>query len=233
MGIRSFLINFTNEKEIKKFLQFKDLISKIIADYYFLVEEKKGENFLDWADEKRYQSLHVLVEFAITYFPTQYQGKYQQGDWDLDLIGWNYWKGQIWGLIMTQTPGEDVFLQLMDVVLPNNYSTRLSLLPQEYDLTQPIMLSKVNDLTESLQIFNEMKSSHQIIDYNQIHKKLDEDEDDENDEDDEDDEYDEQVEDPEEWGWDLPSKCLNFKQPNYFLFLLETQLNLVNIATGL
>ena len=45
MGIRSFLINFNNEKEIRKFLQFKDLISKIIADYYFLVEEKKVKIF--------------------------------------------------------------------------------------------------------------------------------------------------------------------------------------------
>lgn len=132
MGVRSFLIAFKNAEEIKKFYQWKDKISQIIFDFCDMKEKKEGENVLNWTHSYRYDCLQTLVQFAVTY-PFEHKSEYTGGDWDLDLIGFSYWKGQIWGLIHTYTPGEDVFFHLMHNVLPENFHTRTSYLPDEYE----------------------------------------------------------------------------------------------------
>lgn len=159
MGLRSFLIAFTDTEQIKKFFQWRHKIACIIADFAML-KEKVGENIHQWSPSHKSDSLNTLVEFAVNY-STAYKSQYESGDYDLDLIGLTYWKGMIWGLISTWTVGEDVFDNLMTYVLPDNFWTRTSYLPKEYEVqTTPIFLRKDNDQTECLEIFQGFPNSY-------------------------------------------------------------------------
>lgn len=165
MAICSFLVAFRNEEDIKKFYQWKDRIAQIVYDFCD-IKEKKKETTTYHPD-----CLQVLVEFAVNY-QSEYKSKYAGGDWDLNLIGFNHWKGQIWGLIQTHAPGEDVLKYLMNIILPDNFYTKPSYLPEEeYEKkTRPCLLEKTNDVEESLKLFGMLRNEHLLVDYDVLYK---------------------------------------------------------------
>ena len=161
MGIRSFLIQFNDAKEIQKFLEHRHRISQIVYNLTFMDSDSNSDPDRDQID--------VLVKFYLKY-SAKFESEYESGDWDLDLIGFMYYKGQIWGLIATHSPGEEVMESLMEHVLPNNFWSRLWSVDDKYEKIQPVVVNKENDEKECLEAFEQVKKDKKIVDYDALHK---------------------------------------------------------------
>jgi hypothetical protein len=174
MGVRSFLIAFNNLDEIRKFFEIKDKLASVLSEL-----DISGYDC---------ESCRILIESVVK---STISGKIQcteisDGDWNLDLVGFNCWKGLIWGLVSTRTMGEMTMRSVMEHVLPNNYWSRLWNIdmkqyreeehnPVENDVKKAVdcfeRLSKQHDMAKSRQIYDKYVNVDDFVEH-EINFKL-------------------------------------------------------------
>jgi hypothetical protein len=161
MGVRSFLIKFNSEGEIKKFFKWRKYLAHLVSEHF----------------DKEYEisNYEPILSKGLPEDIKIYKNK-DYGDFDLHLVGMKFWAGAVWGLITTYTVGQDTFA-LMQQVLDAYYSRLWAI---EIDLTKyeeaPQIL--IEDYYENpnsmkaIEIFNELleKNKDKKIDYNLIIK---------------------------------------------------------------
>jgi hypothetical protein len=164
MGVSSFLIRIDTQDDIINYLKYK----KILA-YCVMKQENSDVKFDD-----NYQTDENFTEQQLEEF-NKTHGNKDFGDFDINLVGFKYWAGSIWGLVSTYTAGETAFLSY--VYRFNKYYTRLWYIPYylNYNQEKSCILSKYNNLSESLKLYNTLYDLHKdkILDYQKIFEKTD------------------------------------------------------------
>ena len=101
MSIRSFLIKFDSVEQIKHFYNYRKYIT------YIVYKDINRSQIMD---------VHKLKLFnCFKYVYSDYS------DFDLELIGFKFWAGAIWGLVSTYTVGQECFQLYTDLF--KNYQT--------------------------------------------------------------------------------------------------------------
>lgn len=151
MGIRSFLIKFDSVEQIKHFYNYKKYIAYVVS------------NDID----RKY----IMDEHKLNLFNGSKYAYSDYGDFDLELIGFKFWAGAIWGLVSTYTVGQECFQLYTDLF--KNYATRLMLIPSHkiiYDEIEGIFMFSPDDMSEAINIFNRLHSKHsdELLNYHDI-----------------------------------------------------------------
>jgi hypothetical protein len=163
MGVRSFLIRFESTKDIRNFIKYRRYLAyKVFNNYND--ETKEDNDFVFDRDEA-----NIFNE------SNQYEN---YGDYDINLVGFKFWAGSVWGLISTYSAGETTFFKYIDIF--KNFNTRLWDIPTHelgYNKIKPVILNVFNDLKESIKVFMELyvENITLVKDYEQIfntHQKL-------------------------------------------------------------
>lgn len=185
MGIRSFLIKFDSVEQIKHFYKYKKYIAYVVSN-----------------DIKR---KYILNDDKLTLFNKSKYANSDYGDFDLELVGFKFWAGAIWGLVSTYTVGQECFQLYTELF--KNYATRLMLIPSNkiiYDEIDGVFMFSSDDISEAINIFKRLYNKHsdELIDYHDIFAKY-----------------------PEFYDLDCDN-CINFCNPNmYEVFCIETKPN--------
>lgn len=157
MGVRSFLIRFESELEVKYFYKYKTYLAYQIMSNY---ECSSEINSLDIFDADKVEEFNKSKLYYESF-----------GDFDINIVGFKFWAGSIWGLVSTYSVGESTFLTYVHHF--KNHFTRLWNIPIKeiiYNECPTTFLSNYNDLNEALEIYKKMYSQYwtQILDYNLV-----------------------------------------------------------------
>ncbi len=159
MGIRSFLIKFDSIESIEKFFLWKKYLAHLVHTHF---DD-------EWYIEKYIPVLEQgLPKNVDKYEPIDF------GDFDLHLVGLKFWAGAIWGLISTQTVGQDTFA-LVQIIL-NTYYSRLwaiDTIGTDYEEIEGLFIEDYYenpDPLKAIEIFDKLYENNQdkIIDYDLV-----------------------------------------------------------------
>lgn len=185
MGIRSFLIKFDSVEQIMHFCKYKKYIAYIVSNEI----------------NKKY----ILDENKLKLFNDSKYANSNYGDFDLELVGFKFWAGAIWGLVSTYTVGEECFQLYTELF--KNYATRLMLIPTNkivYDEIDGVFMFSPDDISEAINIFTRLYNKHsdELLNYDDIFAKYSE-------------------------FYDLDcDNCISFRNPDmYEVFSIETKAN--------
>jgi len=161
MGIRSFLIKFNSVEDIKKYFEWKKYLAHLVHEHF---DE-------EWYIEKYIQ----ILEQGLPKNANKYN-KEDFGDFDLHLVGMKFWAGTVWGLISTQTVGQDTFA-LMQIVLDTYYSRLWAIdsTNTDYNSVEGLFIEDYyenSDVSKAIELFEKLYNENMdnIIDYDLVIK---------------------------------------------------------------
>ena len=154
MGIRSFLIKFDSIEQIVHFYKYKKYIAYIVS--------------------KEINRSQITDDYKLDLFNRSKHSKLDYGDFELELVGFKFWAGAIWGLVSTYTVGQECFQLYTEQF--KNYATRLMLIPSHkvvYEEIEGVFMFSPDDKTEAINIFKRLHSkySDELLNYRDIFAK--------------------------------------------------------------
>lgn len=153
MGGRSFLIKFSKSTELKCFYDWKNYIAHVVCESY-----DNDNHDLETKNAKE------IIKKGLPLDSKKYNNR-NFGDYQLNLVGFKFWAGGIWGLVSTDSVGEEVLELLMELILPKNYYTRMwniNSTETNYDETPVTLFNSSADYNTAYKILKNMQKEHEI-----------------------------------------------------------------------